>query len=1200
MSNLDFSILDNNADIVKKTTQVREAIKSLESEFTTLCANAGSSIKEIEQFISALQAQVDATIVALNKVDLENQMRLENLQFSSNHESNVSQEGNIVSEIAIREELTQTIESQQNEMGNLAAELLKYELKLKQTKETQSAFHSALNAMETQLQGAAGVFSVATGTMELFGTKSEFLQNAMQKVQTAIAVTNGLQEISTALSKESAFQLNVLGKIKLWWKGIILQSAAAQGVETVAASTGTVANLGLAGSFRAIGLAIKSIPVFGWIVAGISAVIGVYSLLSSSTNHQKDEQNELNKKIVDFNKSVQDYAAKPIASIEILSNKFRALGDDFEAQKKFIMDNKSAFEDLGQSITSVSDAQQLLIENKDTFIKAQIAKATSLAYMDLAEEGAKKYVNAKMAADNWQKDADAKQKSIEDKIKNNNVTEIDTAAVLSVKEKDLTMGSDNLIVRKPPTLESFNDDLNNVNPYNKMVEEAKAQMDYNIKQAILESTVAAKLMPESKTNKESFNNDSQINELQQRLNSLYESQSIERQRVSKDMEDKICQAELDALDEGADKKLAQMLFNYDRELEELEREEKTLLEQRKKTAEDIFNASEDLEMAKDPTRKRQVFDSSDIQLTEGEKKGFSDRKSNIIKRQNNEIQALFDAEKQAMNEQLAAYGNFEQKRQAIIALGEAKKKGKSSGEQETIDRETNKTLSALEKEVNKEKYAFGRSFSNMKNKSVEEIRKIANKAEEAWSFVKGGKWDEEKGRTYGIGEATFNELHNSPEELKDIEDHIKEINDQANNCDTALNKMGAGFDKLFKSGSDPKKVTEALSLIESGLNEVLQVGKFLSGTLSNLGNAFGSEALGKAAEGINIAMDSASSAMSGAKAGAMFGPWGAAAGAAIGLVSSLGASLAKLHDAKHEKKIQEIQNQINVLKKSYDNLGDSLGKAFSADASRLIEQQNSLLAQQKVLIQNQIAEEKSKKKSDKGKIKEWENQIDEIDKLIADNKEKQIDAILGSDVKAAIDDFAQAYADAWATGNDRAKSSKDLVKQMIKQMVMEAIKATTSGPMEALRQKLAEFFADGVISAWEREQLEKGAADLTKLLDDQYGWADDYLQDEEKASSQDSQRGGFETMSQETGTELNGRFSALQVSNEEIRNAMILALGDLSALCTTASDGNILLAEMRNLALMSNSHLEDIARYTKPILGFGEKLDKIERNTANL
>ena len=489
----------------------------------------------------------------------------------------------------------------------------------------------------------------------------------------------------------------------------------------------------------------------------------------------------------------------------------------------------------------------------------------------------------------------------------------------------------------------------------------------------------------------------------------------------------------------------------------------------------------------------------------------------------------------------------------------------------------------------------------MKNKSTTEIRDIVTLAKDELAFVENEEWDSTKGKNFGIGEKTFNKLRNSPEAIQDIKDNIKELEDQTNQCDTAFNKMSIGFDKLFNSGSDPKKLNEALSLIESGLNEAMQAGQFLSNSLSSLGDAFGSEALGGAAEGINAAIDTASSAMSGAKAGAMFGPWGAAAGAAIGLVSSLGSSLAKLHDAKHEKNIQKIQDQIEVLEKSYGNLGESLEKAYSADASKLIDQQNTLLAQQKVLIQNQIAEEQSKKKSDKGRIEDWQKQIEEIDKQIVGNKEKQIDAIMGSDVKSAIDDFAQAYADAWAAGDDRAKSSKDLVKQMIKQMVMEAIKATTSQPMEALRQRLAGFFSDGVISAWEREQIEKGAADLTKQLDEQFGWADEYLQgDKEGASSQDSTRGGFELMSQENGSELNGRFTALQLSNEEIKNSMLLALGNMSALCTTTSDGNILLSEMRNLALMSNGHLEDIARYTKPILGFGEKLDKIERNTANL
>lgn len=389
--------------------------------------------------------------------------------------------------------------------------------------------------------------------------------------------------------------------------------------------------------------------------------------------------------------------------------------------------------------------------------------------------------------------------------------------------------------------------------------------------------------------------------------------------------------------------------------------------------------------------------------------------------------------------------------------------------------------------------------------------------------------------------------------------------------------------------------------IGDSMNEVLQSTKFFSDCLAGLGDAFGSDALSGIAEGMNVAMDAASSAMSGAQAGAMFGPWGAAAGAAIGLVSSLGSSLAKLHDAKHEKSIQQIQEQIEVLEKSYENLGDSLDKAFSSDAAELIDQQNTLLEQQKVLIRNQIAEEQSKKKSDQGRIDEWEKQIEDIDKVIAGNKEKKIDVIFGEDLKAAIENFAQAYAEAWSAGDDKAKSSKELVKNMIKQMITEAIKAASSKPMEALRQRLANFFSDGIISDWERQQIEKDAEAIANDLDRQFSWADEYMKgDEKESSSQDSTKGGFASMSQETGDELNGRFTALQISNEEIKNSMFFVMGNLSSLCTNTSNGNILLTEMRNLAVMSNGHLEDIAKYTKVLLGFGEKLDNIAYNTKSL
>lgn len=82
-----------------------------------------------------------------------------------------------------------------------------------------------------------------------------------------------------------------------------------------------------------------------------------------------------------------------------------------------------------------------------------------------------------------------------------------------------------------------------------------------------------------------------------------------------------------------------------------------------------------------------------------------------------------------------------------------------------------------------------------------------------------------------------------------------------------------------------------------------------------------------------------------------------------------------------------------------------MDKAFSSDAAELIDQQNTLLEQQKVLIRNQIAEEQSKKKSDQGRIDEWEKQIEDIDKVIAGNKEKKIDVIFGEDLKAAIENL---------------------------------------------------------------------------------------------------------------------------------------------------------------------------------------------------
>ena len=123
--------------------------------------------------------------------------------------------------------------------------------------------------------------------------------------------------------------------------------------------------------------------MFGWILAGISGLIGLYQLFSSKARQAKKDQEE-------FSKSLIDGCYKPIASIEALSVKYNQLGDDIQAKEKFIKDNKKSFEELGVAVNGVIDAENLLINNKDAFIDAQVAKAKAAVYMQQTMEKVKK------------------------------------------------------------------------------------------------------------------------------------------------------------------------------------------------------------------------------------------------------------------------------------------------------------------------------------------------------------------------------------------------------------------------------------------------------------------------------------------------------------------------------------------------------------------------------------------------------------------------------------------------------------------------------------------------------------------------------------------------------------------------------------------------------------------------------------------
>ena len=565
------------------------------------------------------------------------------------------------------------------------------------------------------------------------------------------------------------------------------------------------------------------------------------------------------------------------------------------------------------------------------------------------------------------------------------------------------------------------------------------------------------------------------------------------------------QSEIDLMKEGSAKKIAQINLDYDNEIAAILTKEKE------------WKDAQGGKLTKEQT----------VEIHTALVNSYVKRErltSNVNKEQ-------LEEEKRAMNEYLKEYGSYFEKRQAITELyNEKMDKATTEGEKLSLGEEMKKELAAVDDEAQKKTSIITKLFSDMSKRTVVDIRSISKEAQAMLDYINEGEFktgSDGKG-LFGLTKEQFDILSKSPEKLQAIKDEIANVNKEADQMDTSFNKVSNGLKKVFSAGDDTKGLKEGLAEIDAGMSDIMQAGQFLSDTFSKLGDAFGSDLMSGIAEGLNVAMDTVNSAMDGAKAGAMFGPIGASAGAAIGVVTSLASSIAKIHDKKNESRIQRLQDQIDTLDKSYDKLGRSIEKAYSKDASKLIDQQNKLLEQQKVLIQNQIKEEEDKKKTDNDRIKEWRDQIDEINNTIADNKEAGKDAIFGSDIKSAIDDFANAYADAWAAGEDKAQSAKDLVRKMIRNMVTESIKAAASDPMKEIREKLLEFWSDDYISDWEQDYLDRKAQELADDLDRKFGWADKYFNTGNAVEDDDGRTAsskGVGSISQDSADIIDGKMS---------------------------------------------------------------------------
>ncbi|PWM11188.1 MAG: hypothetical protein DBY00_04375 [Flavobacteriales bacterium] len=564
-------------------------------------------------------------------------------------------------------------------------------------------------------------------------------------------------------------------------------------------------------------------------------------------------------------------------------------------------------------------------------------------------------------------------------------------------------------------------------------------------------------------------------------------QELIRQAI--DLEFQVRQATINAKEQGTEKILEQNKLDYDKQKEQIRRQQDDLLavyqEQERKLWEAANPDWEKLGLTFTPEAKlpQNIIDQFNK---------LNEANNQDLERKN---KAATDRAVEQWNIYLSKYGDYQQKRLAITELYNKKiAEAATDGEKKSLERELEEALSELDTEANKAVSALNKLFDDMHDKTSREMRAIADNAEEALRFVTNGVWDEEKGISFGITKETFETLGRSPEKLEAARKGIDDIRLAADKADGPISKIRAGFQALFNTKPGTKAFDDALDRIKDGLTE-LQAKLDATGELfANMGDAFGATALTSVSEAINTATGMISGAMKGAEAGSLFGPVGMGVGAVLGGVTSLVSSLNAMHDRRYERTIQRLQSEIDELTRSYEKLDRVRDKSYSTKTASVIAEQNKALREQQKLIYQQIQAERGKKKTDQNRIKEWQNELEDIDQQILDNFESIREAINGITFDSFRNDFLDALTDMSVSAEDFSAEFKNKLQRSFYDSLLTN---KYDEQIRALYNRWAELGEKGLTGA-SMEDLQRQEQELIdRILADRekysklFGWSSD-------------------------------------------------------------------------------------------------------------
>ena len=179
-----------------------------------------------------------------------------------------------------------------------------------------------LDAAMSVGSGVAGAFNVATSAAALLGGESEELQQAFLKVQAAMAILNGVQQVANTLNKDSVANVvlrtamqKLFNKAKQQETAQTIKATAASGADAVAKGAQTAATGAATTATWSLNAALLANPVM-LIVAGIAALAAGLAVFIGRSKKAKEEQRDFNgtmertKELLKDTKDASDYASR--------------------------------------------------------------------------------------------------------------------------------------------------------------------------------------------------------------------------------------------------------------------------------------------------------------------------------------------------------------------------------------------------------------------------------------------------------------------------------------------------------------------------------------------------------------------------------------------------------------------------------------------------------------------------------------------------------------------------------------------------------------------------------------------------------------------------------------------------------------------------------------------------------------------------